>query len=71
MTAVAGVISGRWHRLGGLEGARHGRSDPPAHEGRSATSNFTIGVTVVASVGIYIARDYVDARLWRSSCWAS
>ena len=29
----------------------------------SATSNFMIGVTAAASVGIYVARDYVDARL--------
>ena len=37
----------------------------------SATSNFMIGVTAAASVGIYIARDYVDARLVAPSCWAS
>ncbi len=29
----------------------------------SATSNFMIGVTAAASVGIYVARGYVDARL--------
>jgi uncharacterized membrane protein YfcA len=29
----------------------------------SATSNFMIGVTAAASVGIYLARGYVDARL--------
>ena len=64
MMAVAGVISG-------LLGIGSGALKVLAMDGlmrlpmkvSSATSNFMIGVTAAASVGIYIARDYVDASL--------
>ena len=64
MMAVAGVISG-------LLGIGSGALKVLAMDGlmhlpmkvSSATSNFMIGVTAAASVGIYIARGYVDARL--------
>jgi len=64
MMAVAGVISG-------LLGIGSGALKVLAMDGlmrlpmkvSSATSNFMIGVTAAASVGIYIARDYVDVRL--------
>ena len=64
MMAVAGVISG-------LLGIGSGALKVLAMDGlmrlpmkvSSATSNFMIGVTAAASVGIYIARDYVDATL--------
>lgn len=64
MMAVAGVISG-------LLGIGSGALKVLAMDGlmhlpmkvSSATSNFMIGVTAVASVGIYVARGYVDARL--------
>ena len=62
--AIAGLISG-------LLGIGSGALKVLAMDGlmhlpmkvSSATSNFMIGVTAVASVGIYIARDYVDATL--------
>ncbi|HEY5521480.1 MAG TPA: sulfite exporter TauE/SafE family protein [Candidatus Limnocylindrales bacterium] len=64
MMAVAGVISG-------LLGIGSGALKVLAMDGlmrlpmkvSSATSNFMIGVTAAASVGIYVARGYVDARL--------
>jgi len=64
MMAVAGVISG-------LLGIGSGALKVLAMDGlmrlpmkvSSATSNFMIGVTAAASVGIYVARGYVDVRL--------
>ena len=64
MMAVAGIISG-------LLGIGSGALKVLAMDGlmrlpmkvSSATSNFMIGVTAAASVGIYVARGYVDARL--------
>jgi len=64
LMAVAGVISG-------LLGIGSGALKVLAMDGlmrlpmkvSSATSNFMIGVTAAASVGIYIARGFVDARL--------
>ena len=64
MMAVAGVISG-------LLGIGSGALKVLAMDGlmhlpmkvSSATSNFMIGVTAAASVGIYVARGYVDAEL--------
>lgn len=64
MMAVAGVISG-------LLGIGSGALKVLAMDGlmrlpmkiSSATSNFMIGVTAAASVGIYVSRGYVDARL--------
>lgn len=64
LMAVAGLISG-------LLGIGSGALKVLAMDGvmrlpfkvSSATSNFMIGVTAAASVGIYIARGYVDARL--------
>ncbi len=61
---VAGIISG-------LLGIGSGALKVLAMDGlmrlpmkvSSATSNFMIGVTAAASVGIYLARGYVDARL--------
>ncbi len=64
LMGIAGVISG-------LLGIGSGALKVLAMDGvmhlpmkvSSATSNFMIGVTAAASVGIYIARGYVDARL--------
>jgi uncharacterized membrane protein YfcA len=64
LMAVAGLVSG-------LLGIGSGALKVLAMDGlmrlpmkvSSATSNFMIGVTAAASVGIYVARDYVDARL--------
>jgi uncharacterized membrane protein YfcA len=62
--AVAGIVSG-------LLGIGSGALNVLAMDGAmrlpmkvsSATSNFMIGVTAAASVGIYVARGYVDAGL--------
>ncbi len=64
LMAVAGVVSG-------LLGIGSGAVKVLAMDGAmrlpmkvsSATSNLMIGVTAAASVGIYLARGYVDARL--------
>jgi hypothetical protein len=64
MMAVAGVISG-------LLGIGSGALKVLAMDGlmrlplkvSAATSNFMIGVTAAASVGIYVARGFVDATL--------
>jgi len=64
MMAIAGLVSG-------LLGIGSGALKVLAMDGlmrlpmkvSSATSNFMIGVTAAASVGIYVSRGYVDARL--------